>query len=203
MRKPIQTVLKRLEKQSILEKTRQIITEPEKRMLAITPETAQFYHHMLVGMQAKNILELGMSVGYSTLYFADALLYHHKNPKITTIEQSPIKIEMAMANFNAARVSKFIRIRHGSILDILEKMPQKDAFDFILIDADKENIEKYFDLALPMVKVGGIIATDNVLLPKKYQKFMSKYTKHIKSNKNVVTGTIPIGYGQEITVKIS
>ncbi len=192
-----------LEKQSILEKTRRIITEPEKRMLAITPETAWFYHKIIDGIRAKNILELGMSVGYSTLYFTDAALRHHKNPRIITIEQNPIKIKMALANFKAAQVSKFIRIRHGLILDILKSMPEKEIFDFVLIDADKENVKKYFDLVLPMVKIGGIIATDNILLPEKYQKFMQRYTKHIKSKKNIVTGTIPLGYGQEITIRVS
>lgn len=199
----IHTVLARLERQSTLEKTRKVDVPSEKRMLAITPETARFYHDLLLRVKAKNILELGMSVGYSTLYFLDAMLYNHKNPKITTLEHNPIKIKMAKSNFEAAKASKFIKIRHGEILDTLRKMPKSEKFDFVLVDADKENIIEYFDLVLPMVKVGGIIATDNVLLPRKYQKFMDKYRKHIKSHKNTLTGTIPLGYGQEITIRIA
>lgn len=82
-------------------------------------------------------------------------------------------------------------------------MPKKPTFDFVLIDADKENVTEYFDLVLSMTRIGGIIATDNVLLPRKYQKFMRKYTNHIRQNRHVVTGTIPLGYGQEITIRIS
>ena len=202
MNKRIWQVLQRLESRSLLEKTRKVDAPPEKRMLAITPQTARFYHKLLIGIRAREVLELGTSSGYSTLWFADAILQNN-TPKITTIEANPIKVGMAQSNFEAAGVSKFIKIKHDWILDVLRKMPKTPKFDFVLIDADKENIIKYFDLILPMVKIGGIIATDNVLLPRKYRKFMSKYTTHIKKNKNVLSGTMPLGYGQEITIKIS
>ena len=201
--KQIQKVLQKLERRSILEKKRLVDTTPDTRMLAITPETARFYHKLLISTKAEKILELGTSSGYSALWFADATLQNAKKPHITTIEVNPLKVRMARANFEAARVSKFVKIRHGKILDVLKKMPKKEHYDFVLIDADKENIIEYFDLVLPIVKKGGIIATDNVLLPAKYQKFMCKYTVHIKSHKNVATGTIPLGYGQEITIKLS
>jgi len=201
MNKKIWSVLARLERQSLLEKARKVNVEPQKRMLAITPETARFYHKILSGTRARAILELGTSTGYSTLWFADATMLN--GAKITTIEGNPVKVRMAKSNFEAAGVSDIIKIRQGQILDVLQKMPDKPAFDFVLIDADKENITKYFDLALPRTKIGGIIATDNVLLPTKYHKFMRKYTSHIRQNKCVVTGTIPLGYGQEITVRVS
>lgn len=171
-------------------------------MLAITSQTARFYHKLLSSTKAGQILELGTSSGYSTLWFADAAL-QNGTPKITTIESNPIKVGMASDNFEAAGVSKFIKIRHGQILDILQTMSKNSRYDFVLIDADKENITEYFDLVLPMVKIGGIIATDNVILPQKYRKFMSKYTAHIRKNKCVLSGTIPLGYGQEITIKVS
>lgn len=198
----IRPVLARLERQSIREKMRAVDVASQKRMLAITPQTARFYHKLLIGIRAEKILELGTSSGYSTLWFADAALQHSKRPKIITIEASPTKIEMAQANFEAAKVSDFIKIRHGQILDVLQKMPAKPTFDFVLIDADKENIIQYFDLVLPRTKIGGIIATDNVLLPAKYRRFMRKYTKHILQKRHTITGTIPLGYGQEITMRI-
>lgn len=201
MNKKIWSVLIRLERQSLLEKARRVDVEPQKRMLAITPDTARFYHTLLVGIRAKRILELGTSTGYSTLWFADAIIQNKS--KITTIEGSPIKAEMAHTNFEAAGVSDIIKIRQGQIMDVLRKIPDNSAFDFVLIDADKENVVEYFDLVLSKTRVGGIIATDNVLLPAKYQKFMRKYTSHIKQNRHVVTGTIPLGYGQEITIRLS
>lgn len=199
----IKLVLTKLEKQSTLEKTRRVDIPPERRMLAITPETARFYHKLLISIKAQNILELGTSSGYSALWFADAALSNTKTPKITTVEANPIKVRMARANFEQAGVSDFIKIIPGRILDVLQSMSKKPRYDFILIDADKENVIKYFDLVLPMLKIGGIIGTDNVLLPEKYKRFMQMYSKHISKNKHVVTGTMPLGYGQEITMRIS
>ena len=199
----IKSIISKLERQSILEKTRQVDTAPERRMLTITPKTARFYHKLLISIKAQNILELGTSSGYSALWFADAVLSNAKIPKITTIEANPVKIQMAQSIFEHAGVSDFIKIIPGRILDVLQSMSKKPRYDFILIDADKENVIKYFDLVLPMLKIGGIIGTDNVLLPEKYKRFMQMYSKHISKNKHVVTGTMPLGYGQEITMRIS
>jgi predicted O-methyltransferase YrrM len=202
VRPKINAVLMKLEKRSGLEKSRMVLVESDQRMLAITKETGVFFHTLLVGIRAKRILELGTSVGYSTLWFADALLANHKNPKIITVEKNPSKIARAQQNFECAGVSKLIQIKHGTILDVLKSMPEKPVFDFVLIDADKENAKKYFDHVLPMVKIGGIIATDNMLYPEKYRRIMRQYSTHVAKKSNVRTCTIPLGNGEEISVKI-
>lgn len=201
MKAAIASVLKELEVQSQLEKSRRVNVKPEDRMLAITQDTGQFFHNLLVAIKAKKALEIGTSTGYSTLYIANALLFSHKNPAIITIEKNPAKIMRARRNFERAGVSEYIKIIHSPILNVLKKMPKKSTFDFVLIDADKENAKKYFDLALPLLSVGGIIATDNMLYPEKYRKIMRSYSKYIAKKKNVWTITLPIGNGQEITIK--
>jgi predicted O-methyltransferase YrrM len=201
MKSNIASVLKELEVQSQLEKSRRVDVKPEDRMLAITQDTGWFFHNLLVAIKAKKALEIGTSTGYSTLYVANALLSNHKNPVIITIEKNLSKIRRARCNFERAYVSKYIKIIHSSILDALENMPKKPTFDFVLIDADKENAKKYFDIVLPLLSVGGIIATDNMLYPEKYRKIMRSYSKYIAKKKNVWTVTLPIGNGQEITIK--
>ena len=57
-------------------------------------------------------------------------------------------------------------------------------------------------MILPMVSVGGVIITDNMLYPEKYREDMKKYVSHIQANQNVRTITSPIGNGEEITVKL-
>jgi predicted O-methyltransferase YrrM len=161
-----------------------------------------FFYAVLRGVGAKNALELGTSTGYSTLWIAAALLENTKNPKILTIEKNPAKIVRAQHNFRRAGVLRYIDIRQGHILGVLAAMPKKETFDFVLIDADKENGRAYFDLVLPLLRVGGIIATDNMLYPAKYRKIMKKYSDYIFKNTHVRTVTLPIGNGQEITVKI-
>jgi predicted O-methyltransferase YrrM len=201
MKAAIVPVLKELERQSQLEKSRIVNVRPEDRMLAITKDTGVFFHALLVAIKAKKALELGTSTGYSTLYIADALLFCHKNPVILTVEKNPSKIKRARHNFKRADVSGHIKIIRSHILEALKNMPKKPVFDFVLIDADKENAKKYFDLTLPLLRVGGVIATDNMLYPEKYREIMRNYSRHIAKKKNVWTITLPIGNGQEISIK--
>ncbi|MFN3655457.1 MAG: O-methyltransferase [Candidatus Nitrosotenuis sp.] len=202
MQNKIYVVLRTLEKRSQLEKSKKIYVNRDQRMLAITKETGMFFHNLLVSIKASQVLELGTSVGYSTLWFADALTQNHRKSKIITIEQNPQKIKRAKKNFERAGVAKMIQIKHGKILDVLKSMPKNPRFDFVLIDADKENTKKYFDLVLPMTKLGGIIATDNMLYPKKYRLLMHKYSSYIAKKSSVRTATLPFGNGEEITIRI-
>jgi len=197
----IRSVLAKLERQSQLEKTRKVNVKPEDRMLAITKDTGKFFHALLVTIKAKKVLELGTSTGYSTLHITNALLSCHKNPVILTVEKNPSKIIRARRNFECAGISNYVKIIPSNILNMLRNMPKKPTFDFVLIDADKENVKKYFDHVLPLLKVGGIVATDNMLYPEKYRKIMNNYSKYIAKKKNVWTITLPIGNGQEISIK--
>ena len=73
MNEHILTVLKKLEKRSKLEEDNKIEVNHDERMLAITEDTGQFFNLFLRAIKAKRILEVGTSVGYSTLWFADAV----------------------------------------------------------------------------------------------------------------------------------
>jgi len=197
-------VLEKLETQSIKEKTRQVRVARNKRMLAITRETGEFFNLILRTKNAKKALEIGTSVGYSTLWLAEAL--SRNSGKIITIEENQEKIKLAEKNFKDSRVSSMIKIQHGKALEVLKAMNKKKTFtnffDFVLIDADKENSLSYFQLVLPLVKVGGIIATDNMLYPKKFRKDMAEYSKKVRKDKRVRSVLVPIGNGEEITIKM-
>lgn len=204
MNDAISRVLEKLEEQSIKEKSRQVDVAPADRMLAITKETGELLNMILRIKNAQNLLEVGMSVGYSTIWCAEAIM--ENDGKIITIEQNPDKIKRAKENFQDAGVSEIIDIRKGLAIDILSELKSQTKyqqfFDFVLIDADKENVIEYFDSILPMVKIGGVIVTDNMLYPEKYQEEMKKFSEHIKQNKNLRTITSPIGNGEEITIKL-
>ena len=179
----------------------------EERMLAITPETGEFFNLLLKAWTCKTILEIGTSYGYSTLWFADAII--ENAGRITTIEKSQFKIKTATDNFDKAGITNFVDIKCGDALEILVELKnevmsnQRQKFDFIFLDADKENSIQYFDLVLPITKVGGIIATDNMLFPERFREEMSKFSEHVKTYSNVQSITAPIGNGEEITLKIS
>ena len=203
MRENIKSVLKKLGKRSELEKSEKIQVNHDERMLTISNETGEFFNILLKAMNAKKILEVGMSVGFSTLWFADAILAN--NGIIITIEENQDKIARAQKNFEEAGVSAQIKIQKGSALQILHKLATSESeqqqFDFVFLDADKENNIEYFDLVLPLVRVGGIIATDNILYPEEFRPEMKKFTEYIKSKPNVQTMTLDLGNGEEISIK--
>ena len=204
MEENITQVLGELEHQSNLEKTRKVDVPSQDRMLAITKETGELLNMLLRLKNAKNMLEIGTSTGYSTIWCAEAI--NENSGKIITIEKNQDKIKRAKENFQKAGVSESIVIKEGTAIKILEELSNqeknKNFFDMALIDADKENTIEYFDLILPMISPGGIIITDNMLYPEKYREDMKKFSNYIKTNPALRTITSPIGNGEEITVKI-
>jgi len=160
---------------------------------------------MLKSINAKKILEIGMSVGYSGLWFADAIMSNTQDGQIITIDREQFKIDTATRNFEEAGVSSLIKIREGEARKILHEINEEfgeNYFDFIFIDADKESYIEYFDLCLPLVRKGGIIAADNILFPERFNKMMADYLSHVRSNPNVQSVTIPIDNGEEVTIKL-
>jgi predicted O-methyltransferase YrrM len=200
----ISKVLDELEIQSTLEKSRKVDVVPKDRMLAITKETGELLNMILRLKNAKNMLEVGMSTGYSTIWCAEVIA--EQSGKIITIEQNESKIKRAKDNFQKAGVSDAITIKKGFAMQVLTELNSdqkyKDFFDFVLIDADKENVIKYFDLILPMVSVGGLIVTDNMLYPEKFRSSMKEFSNYLKENPKLRTITLPIGNGEEMTIKL-
>ena len=192
-------VIARLNRQSNRERSGKAKVAPDQEMLAITADTGIFFSVLLKAIKARCILEVGTSAGYSTLWFADAMGRSHST-RIVTIEMNPQKVEWALKNFKEAGRDKMIEIKQGIALDLLRKL--KGKFDFVFLDADKENIIRYFDIVLPMVRIGGIIAADNMLYPDHFRPAMRKYARHVHTRPNVQSVTVPIGMGEEITIKL-
>jgi caffeoyl-CoA O-methyltransferase len=192
-------VISRLNKQANRERNGRVKVEPDQEMLAITADTGIFFSVLLKAIRARRILEVGTSAGFSTLWFADAI-GKNRNTKIITIEMNPQKVEWALKNFKEAGFDKMIEIKQGLALDLLHNL--KGKFDFVFLDADKENIIRYFDLVLPLVRIGGIIAADNMVYPDHFRPVMRKYARHVHSKPNTQSITVPIGLGEEITIKL-
>jgi len=202
----IQNVLSRLEKDIDYENRHRDEIPGEKRLNCISKNIGMFYNIMLKSINAKKILEIGMSVGYSGLWFADAVISNAQSDgQIITIDREKFKIGSATQNFEEAGVSSLIKIREGEARKILHEIREEfgeDYFDFIFIDADKESYIEYFDLCLPLVRKGGIIAADNILFPERFNEMMADYLSHVRSNPNVQSVTVPIDNGEEVTFKL-
>ena len=119
------SVLNKLNKQSQFERSNETDIKYNDLMLSITEDTGIFLDNLITVMNAKKILEIGNSVGYSTLWFAHAL-YNKFNSNedmfhIVSIENNPDKIKRAQNNFTEAGVNK-IKIMEGNALDMLQKL---------------------------------------------------------------------------------
>ncbi len=202
----IQNVLSRLEKDIDYENSHRSEVPSEKRLNCISKNIGMFYNIMLKSINAKKILEIGMSVGYSGLWFADAVTSSTQSGgQIITIDREKFKIDQATQNFDEAGVSSLIKIREGEAKKILHEVKDEfgeNYFDFIFIDADKESYIEYFDLCLPLVRKGGIIGADNILFPERFNEMMADYLSHVRSNPNVQSVTVPIDNGEEVTFKL-
>jgi len=203
----IQYVLSRLEKDIDYETKHLDEIPSEKRLNCISKNIGMFYNILLKSINAKNILEIGMSVGYSGLWFADAVMSNKQlNGQIITIDREKFKIDSARRNFEEAGADSLIKIREGEARKILHEIKDEfneNYFDFIFIDADKESYIEYFDLCLPLVRKGGIIGADNILFPERFNEMMADYLSHVKSKPNVQSVTVPIDNGEEVTIKLS
>ncbi len=203
----IHQVLIKLGQQADKERSNETIADPDGRMLAITADTGMFFNILLKSVQAKRVLEVGTSTGYSTLWFADALKQNpsYTEKRIITIEENPSKVKRASRNFLEAEVSDMIEIRQGQanqILTEISKEIQQNYFDFVFLDADKENSISYFEAVLPLVRIGGIIAADNILHPDSCVPDMQRYSSYVKNKTDVQSVTLPIGNGEELTIRV-
>jgi predicted O-methyltransferase YrrM len=211
----IASVLTALEKQALAENAGQIELSREQMMQPITHDTGVFYNVLTISTKARKVLEIGTSVGYSTLWSAAALKYNYGTKTavnaIVTVESNPLKVVAARRNFIKAGAENMIEILEGNALSKLKKLKNtyqgnetgdKKKFDIVFLDADKEHLIGYFDLVLPLVRVGGIIAADNVLYPEEYRSLMTKYLEHVRGTKNMRSVTVPIGNGEELSVRL-
>lgn len=111
---------------------------------------------------AKRILELGTLAGYSTIWLARAL---PADGQLVTMEFEPTHAAVARANLDRAGVGAKVEIMQGAALENLPKLQarKEPPFDFVFIDADKNNYSAYLDWALKLTRSGSFIVADNVV----------------------------------------
>lgn len=135
---------------------------PEARM-QISPEQGQFLHWLVSTLGARRTLEVGVFTGYSALVTALAL---PEDGEIVACDISAEYTAVARSYWERAGVADRIHLRLAPALHTLKDLLARDGeggFDFAFIDADKENYTAYFELVLKLLRVGGVVAIDNVL----------------------------------------
>lgn len=146
------------------ETTQEILTnleQTQKQFWNISRVTAEFLTILIKEEKAKNVLEVGTSNGYSGIWLAKAV--KETGGHLTTIEFWDKRLDIAKENFKLCGVDNVVTPLKGSACEILEDLPEDFIIDLAFVDANKSEYIKYFELIDKHLKIGGIIACDNVL----------------------------------------
>jgi predicted O-methyltransferase YrrM len=171
---------------------------------------AGFLEQLIVIRQPKRVLEIGTAIAYSSIRIARNL---KKKSKIYTIEKSKDNIEIAKQNIHLTEYKEQIELIEGDALEVMPKFKKK--FDFIFLDADKEDYKRLFDFSLLLLRKDGIIFIDNLLwhgysaiqhVPASYKistSHIREFNEIFMKQKNIRTTIIPIGDGIGLGIRIN
>ena len=146
--------------------------------------------------RATRILEVGTSNAFSTIWLAAAA--RETGGRVITLEQSPDKIAQARANLARAGVADRVEIREGRASDTLTAL--SGPFDFVFLDADRPSYAVYLELVLPKLRPSGLLVADNIV---SHRPELEDYLIRVKSNPALFSVTVPIGNGEEISLKLA
>ncbi|KAJ1389104.1 S-adenosyl-L-methionine-dependent methyltransferase [Sesbania bispinosa] len=147
-----------------LKELREMTEKHPWNLMATPPDEGQLISMLLKLINAKNTMEIGVYTGYSLLSTALAL---PSDGKILAMDVNREYYELGLPIIEKAGVAHKIDFREGPALPLLDELlkdeSKKGAFDFIFVDADKNNYLNYHRRVIDLVKVGGLIGYDNTL----------------------------------------
>lgn len=168
----------------------------------------EFIEKLILINKPERVLEIGTAIAYSTIRIARCL---SKSSVIYSIEKSNDNIKLALKYIEKSGESKKIKLIQGDALNILPQINKK--FDFIFLDADKEDYKRLFDYSMLHLKKGGIIVVDNLLwhgytassnVPDKYKtstRHIRDFNKIFILQQNLDSMILPIGDGLGFGIK--
>lgn len=132
-------------------------------MMQISPEQAAFMQLIVKLLGVRRALEVGTFTGYSALAVAEAM---PADGRLIACDVSAQWTSVGKPHWAAAGVAGKIDLRIAPAVGTLDELiaqDQSNTFDFAFIDADKSNYDNYYERALKLVRVGGLIGIDNTL----------------------------------------
>jgi len=178
--------------------------------MQVSPEQAQFMAFLVEALGVRNALEIGVFTGYSSLAVASAL---PEGGRLVACDVSDEWTRIARKYWREANVDGRIELRLGNgvdTLDALSREGRNETFDFVFIDADKENYLGYYERCLLLVRRGGVIAFDNVLWSGRVADpsdrsasttALRELNEHLSNDARVSLTMLPIGDGLTLTRK--
>jgi predicted O-methyltransferase YrrM len=190
----VRAVLVRLEAEDADERARKVPREQRARQVART--TGQFLFSFVAPQTDCEVLELGGSRGYSTIWLAAGVRY--LGGRVLSLENDPAKVEAWRANIEEAGLADWAELVPG---DAFETLPGiDDVFDVVFLDAEKELYERLFDAARDKLEPGAVVIADNVL---SHEEVLGAYSRARQADSTLESVTVQLDRGLEISVVLS
>ncbi|MGH9498198.1 MAG: O-methyltransferase [Terriglobales bacterium] len=184
----------------------EIEAEAAKRDIPIVgPVVGRILEQLAVMIGAKTVFEMGSAVGYSTIWWARGV---GKGGRVFYTDGDRKNAAEARKYFERAGVADRIDVGVGDALELLSE--QKQAFDIIFNDVDKEDYPRVLRLAVPRLRKGGLFVTDNVLWSGKVAdrknnepstKAILEFNRLLYSSTDLFTTILPVRDGVAVAVK--
>jgi predicted O-methyltransferase YrrM len=186
----VRAVLARLEAEDADERARGLPAEQRGRQVART--TGQFLFAFVAPQTGCEVLEIGSSRGYSTIWLAAGARY--LGGRVLSLEHDPAKIEAWRANIEEAGLSDWAELVEGDAFETLARID--DVFDVVFLDAEKDQYEQLFAEARSKLEPGGVVIADNVL---SHEETLGAYSLARQSDPTLESVTIPLDRGLELS----
>jgi len=181
-------------------------TAAAKRDIPIVgPAVGRILHQLALMTDSKNVFEMGSAIGYSTIWWARAV---GKGGRVFYTDGDRKNADEARGYFQRAGVADRISVHVGDALELLSE--QKQQFDIIFCDLDKEDYPRALRLALPKLRKGGLFVADNVLWSGKVAqedadeastKAIQELNRLLYTSGELFTTILPIRDGLAVAIK--
>jgi predicted O-methyltransferase YrrM len=186
----VRAVLERLEAEDAAEREQNVPREQRSRQVART--TGQFLFALVAPQTDCEVLEIGGSRGYSTIWLAAGVRY--LGGRVLSLEADPAKCDAWRRNVAEAGLDDVAELIEGDAFESLRRID--DVFDVVFIDAEKEDYELLFDLARDKVEPGALFVADNVL---SHADPLADYSRHRQADPTLESVTVPLDRGLELS----
>jgi len=165
------------------------------RMLNITRDTGEFLAVLIRSVNARRVIEIGTSNGYSTLWLATAALA--VDGHVTTIEASDYKLGLAAKNFERSGLSRVITQMRGDAGRFLANMADASC-DLIFLDSERSEYLGWWAHLKRVLRNGGLLVVDNAV---SHVKEMAAFVAEVSADAEFATCTVPVGNGEFLAVR--
>jgi predicted O-methyltransferase YrrM len=169
----------------------------EQRGRNITRDVGRFLRLLIRVTGARRILEIGGSIGYSTLWLG--LAAEANGGTVLSLEHVAWRAEQARENLSRAGLDNVVTVEVVDATTYLDAADPGQAFDFVFLDAEKEDYARHLTGVYPLVRAGGLIVADNTI---SHAADVADFLAAIASHPHLESVVVPIGRGEAISLKV-